>query len=340
MLSGITTLCFFASYSVALILEASRLFFRSGVRGAVMVSFAAAGFVAHTVFLANRAHGISPNPLSSPYDWLLVVAWMLVSVYLYEIVRQPKAIIGIFVLPVVLGLIGSAQFATRESFDQTGAANAWASVHSIFLLLGTFTLLVGFVAGVMYLVQADQLKRKRSGPQRIRLPSLEWLERVNARTLPVSTLLMTGGFLSGVILNQINDSLSWSDPAILGLALMLIWLFAATIFNYAYRPARRGRKVAYLTVAGFGFLAIALGTLLISETEHVMSHRRETGDAGASVSPRNAGRTAISRESKQCPGEDLVAWNVRKQESPGRISELRERQPVASALARPAEDLA
>ncbi len=40
-LSGISVVCFVASYAVALACEASRLVFRSGVRGAVMVAFAA-----------------------------------------------------------------------------------------------------------------------------------------------------------------------------------------------------------------------------------------------------------------------------------------------------------
>ena len=39
---------------------------------------------------------------------------------------------------------------------------------------------------------------------------------------------------------------------------MLAWLLAAAVFNAVYRPARRGRKVAYLTIASFVFLVIAL----------------------------------------------------------------------------------
>ena len=42
-LSGVSTICFAGSYAVALLLELSRLVFRSGVRGALMIGFAAAG---------------------------------------------------------------------------------------------------------------------------------------------------------------------------------------------------------------------------------------------------------------------------------------------------------
>ena len=40
---------------------------------------------------------------------------------------------------------------------------------------------------------------------------------------------------------------------------MLAWLVAAAVFARLYKPARHGRKVAYLTVASFGFLVSALG---------------------------------------------------------------------------------
>ena len=42
-IENISITCFLASYAVALALEVSRLFFRSGVRGALMVGFSTAG---------------------------------------------------------------------------------------------------------------------------------------------------------------------------------------------------------------------------------------------------------------------------------------------------------
>ena len=62
MLSGVSTICFAASYAVALALEISRLLFRSGVRRVVMLGFAGAGLVAHTAFLYYRAVDASTKP--------------------------------------------------------------------------------------------------------------------------------------------------------------------------------------------------------------------------------------------------------------------------------------
>jgi ABC-type transport system involved in cytochrome c biogenesis permease subunit len=261
MLSGISVFCFAASYAVALALEATRLWFKSGVRGALLLAFAAAGLLAHTLFLIYRALTATAAPLSSAFDWYLIAAWAIVSLYLCALYARPTASIGIFMLPVVLAMIGMAQLSAREPFPEHPEALVWGIVHGVFLLLGYVAVAVGFIAGVMYLVQARRLKRKQLTTRRMRLPSLEWLDRINSRAIVVSAVLVAAGFLSGVILNAVNrqqqlDYVPWSDPVVWRLGGMTAWLAIAALFSRLYRPAHQGRKVAYLTVASFVFLAI------------------------------------------------------------------------------------
>ena len=78
MLSGVSITCFTASYVLALVLEVTRLLFRSGIRGAVLLGFACAGLFAHTVYLLNRALAGGALPLSSQQDWYLVAAWLVI----------------------------------------------------------------------------------------------------------------------------------------------------------------------------------------------------------------------------------------------------------------------
>jgi ABC-type uncharacterized transport system permease subunit len=270
-ISGISVFCFAASYTVALVLELTRMFFRSGVRGALMLGFAGAGLIAHTLFLAYRADTASAAPLSSAYDWDLLGAWALVVVYLYLTWDHPKTSIGLFLLPLVLALLGLSQYADQQPFAQSRAGQIWGTIHGIFLLLGVVTVSIGFVAGVMYLIQSFRLKHKLPASQGLRLPSLEWLERVNSRAILVSAFMVGIGFASGIVLNMVlhkrrTDELPWTDPIIWRTALMFGWMLAAALFSAVYRPARGGRKVAYLTVASFAFLAISLvvGVLLPS----------------------------------------------------------------------------
>ena len=95
MLSGVGIVCFAASYSVALALEISRLLFRSGVRGAVMLGFAGAGLVAHTAYLYYQAVGPDGSRLAGQRDWYLVAAWAVVIVYLYLLYYHPKSPFGL-----------------------------------------------------------------------------------------------------------------------------------------------------------------------------------------------------------------------------------------------------
>ena len=63
-------------------------------------------------------------------------------------------------------------------------------LHGILLMVGTIAVCVGFLAGLMYLLQSYALKHSRSAVNRLRFPSLEWLERVNSRTLGISAVLI------------------------------------------------------------------------------------------------------------------------------------------------------
>ncbi len=273
MIAGISTTCFAASYAVALLLELIRLWRGGRVSRRMAMGFTAVGLLAQTLYLGRRAMMAQSVPLSSAYDWYLVAAWVLIAVDLYLTGFHPEVPHGIFILPLALGLIGAAQFASKKPFPQTEAAQFWGMIHGTFWLLGTVAVMVGFVAGLMYLVQARRLKQKLPAAGGLRLPSLEWLQRVNGRAIFVSVLMAGIGTLSGIVLNLVNqgqkqDELPWSDPIVWGSAGMFGWLLAAALFSAFYRPARQGRKVAYLTVANFLFLAIFLVLRLIGAGEH------------------------------------------------------------------------
>jgi ABC-type uncharacterized transport system permease subunit len=273
MLPPLHVVCFAASYAVALVLDLFGIVWRAPVRRYVLIGFATAGVLAHTWFLGQRAAARSASPLDNPADWCLLAAWLLAVIYLAQAVYYQRLAIGVFLLPLVLGLIAASELASRDSFAPERASQFWGNVHGSFLLLGTVAVTVGFLSGVMYLVQSHRLKRKLPPAPGFRLPSLEWLERVNSRSLGISALLIGVGFLSGVILNThknraIEAYVPWTDPVVISLALMFLWLIVAELFRLAYPAARRGQKVAYLTVAAFLFLCFTLASLLWLDTEH------------------------------------------------------------------------
>jgi ABC-type uncharacterized transport system permease subunit len=246
-----------------------------------MIGFASAGVIAHTWYLGQRAAANSASPLASPFDWCLLAAWLLAVIYLAQAVYYQRLAIGVFLLPLVLGLIWASLYAGTERWAPERASKFWGNIHGTFLLLGTVAVTVGFLSGVMYLVQSNRLKRKLPPSPGFRLPSLEWLERINSRSLGASALLMGVGFVSGVILNNhknrtVESYVPWTDPVVVSLGLMLVWLIVAELFRLTYPAARRGRKVAYLTVAAFVFLCFTLASLLLFETEHAADEQAHT----------------------------------------------------------------
>ena len=185
MISGITTTCFAASYAVAFLLELARLLLRHAARRVLTLGFATAGLVAQTLYLGYWAYkGLPAAPLSSAFDWYLLAAWTLVVVYLYLTLFHPEVAYGIFILPLALaadrgGPIGES----RAVPPIAGRAQIWGTIHGTFWLLGAVAVIVGFVAGLMYLLQAWRLKHKLPPARGLRLPSLEWLERISGRAI-------------------------------------------------------------------------------------------------------------------------------------------------------------
>jgi hypothetical protein len=133
----------------------------------------------------------------------------------------------------------------------------------------------------LYLWQAARLKRKLPLPEGFRFPSLELLEKVNARVLPAAMLLIGGGFAAGLMLALVKSGrghdVRWSDPAIWTTALVLVWLIVAVTFNAAYKPARHGRKTAYLAVFSFVLMSIVLAVFLLADKEHGAARKAEGG---------------------------------------------------------------
>jgi hypothetical protein len=286
MLSGITILCFTASYAVALAMEVTRLFFRMPVRFFLIVGFVIAGLLAHTIHLWNRTQlGLAAGvPLSSWYDWSLLAAWILTVLYLGWTIRRPQSPVGLFMLPVILALIGMAYSLQKaQSFRRDEALQLWGLAHGILLMMGVVVVSFGFVAGLMYLVQSYRLKHKLQASSLLRLPSLEWLQHANKYMLFHSLFLIVLGMGAGIVMNLIRTAgqgfVPWTDPVVISSGGLVAWLLAATIFEWTYKPAQQGRKIAYLTVANFVFLAIVLTMLATGASQH--APKQPGGDPAA-----------------------------------------------------------
>jgi len=265
VIDRLSVLCFAGTYGLALVAELARFVVRSAARWYIAVGLMALGWLVQTAFLANLA---IKNPLilvTTAFESVMLLSWIVALIGLYLIVHSPrKMAVGIFVLPIVLGLvIVAGWFAPRKSdwLDWGGTIAFWGSVHGIFLLAGAVSTCVAFFAGLMYLVQMRRLKAKRSSRFGLVLPSLEQSERINRAAITVAFPLLTFGLLIGMILSlsvrggngaESAHMLRWTDPKVL--SALAMWLVFAVLLHARFRPAMRGRSVMVLTIVAFCFL--------------------------------------------------------------------------------------
>jgi ABC-type transport system involved in cytochrome c biogenesis permease subunit len=196
---------------------------------------------------------------------MLFLAWILAVVYLYRAIHYPKLAWGIFMLPLVLGLVVLAAALGRppEGTETVPALlsphdeHFWGVIHAGFLFCAAIGMCVAFLASLMYLFQAQRLRAKVPPGQGLRLLSLERLEEMNRRAIFLAFPLLTVGILLGaVLLTRVAGSLAWSDPRVLSTA--VLWLVFVVMLYIRYGRHLRGRQVALGTIAAFALLLACL----------------------------------------------------------------------------------
>ena len=250
-----------AAYVVAAI--HSVLAFVNKRRAVERVSLAALafGFVTHSTTLAVDWAQDGHYPLFHLRETLSFLAWTLVIAYALALYRYRAKALGSFTLPLVAGLV-LASILTPESTGVSVSAvtegvAAWLfPVHTTLLLFAYASFFVVFAASIMYLWQERELKLKTFSAFFHRLPSLTTVDDIGSTAAGVGFTLLTLGIITGVIWSSERTGRLWhNDPK--EIFALLTWILYLTLIHY--RAQWRGRKAAWVGVAGF---ALVLFTFL------------------------------------------------------------------------------
>ena len=123
---------------------------------------------------------------------------------------------------------------------------------------------VASCAGLMYLIQDDMLKRKKTGSLIRLFPSLRDLDRINHLCLSWGFPLLTLGILAGSLWARIVWGRHWQwDPK--QVWTLLAWVCYAFLLHQRLAIGWRGRKAALWSLMVLSFLVIllTLGKLFI-----------------------------------------------------------------------------
>jgi ABC-type transport system involved in cytochrome c biogenesis permease subunit len=129
------------------------------------------------------------------------------------------------------------------------------------VLLAAVGVCVGFLASVMYLVQARRLREKRPPLGGVRMMNLERLEAMNRRAVNLAFPLLTVGLVVGAVLlaGRAEPVQTWTALKFLGT--YGLWLVSALLLYLRYGLHVRGRHLAVGTIAAF---VLMLATLAVT----------------------------------------------------------------------------
>jgi cytochrome c-type biogenesis protein CcsB len=199
-------------------------------------------------------------PVNNPKEVCSFIGWAIMAYYLVMSRRYKARALPAFILPLVY-IFTLASLLMPESnapmpamLEGAITANLVTRIiHPVHITLVIFSyaaFVVTFVCGVMYLVQEHELKAKHFGAVFQRLPALNTCDEIGYRSLTLGFVLLTLGVVTGIIWNNQRDGRYWhNDPKeVMALVTWLVYLF---IMHYRLTADWRGRRVAWLSIAGF-----------------------------------------------------------------------------------------
>jgi ABC-type uncharacterized transport system permease subunit len=211
------------------------------------------GWLVQTALLAVQAARADGFPWSSWAGSLNLFVWLVVGAYLIWGCRPRYRLLGLAVLPLAVVLFVLARVGGGTDIGgRSHYSNLFLILHVglVLVAFAGFTLAAGLSA--LYVWQERRLKRRESSILRLSVPGLAMLDDVAARTIAVALPALTLGIAVGVV--RLEDRGGSFDA--LMVVTLLTWVVYAAYLGLRHLAGWRGRRAAYLVLAGFVLVAI------------------------------------------------------------------------------------
>jgi ABC-type uncharacterized transport system permease subunit len=227
---------------------------RPGAAGRLATWGVRVGWLLQTGLLVVQAARAEGFPWATWAGSLNLFVWLVVSVYLVWGCRTRYRLLGLAVMPLaavllVLARVGGGTGDAGHSHYST--AFLVLHVGLVSLAFAAFTLAAALSA--LYLWQERRLKGRRPVGLLGRAPSLLTLELLAGRTIAIALPALTVGIAAGLVrLRHEGRAVDALTAVTLG-----TWLVYAAYVVLRYEAAWRGRRAAYLALAGFALVIVA-----------------------------------------------------------------------------------
>lgn len=219
---------------------------------------AAAGAVAHTGALFALGVSLGRCPLATLPEVLSVLAWTSVLVYLVIVWRYRLEVLHAVILPMVLVVLFVSDLLPAGVVPVAEPLRPWLRpLHVFVIVLGVAGLFITFAASLIYVLVDRALKAKRPARFVLALPPLESCERIGRISLLWAFPLLTLGIVTGAVVSASQTGHFWTWQSRETLA-VLSWLILGAVVVARLGWGWRGRKVAILTIIGFGMVFLRM----------------------------------------------------------------------------------
>lgn len=215
-------------------------------------------------------------PVQAHVDGLLLIGLLLAPAILYIQSRPRLFGLSLFALPLLSLILlwgVCASLWTYRAFDLDSFAPAWTVFHLGVTYLGLLGCGLGAAGGAMYLFVQGRLKAKAGLGQVNPMASLETLETLIIRSATLGFVLLTLSLISGLVMvTQTDETTSlgkawWGSPKVWLAA--LAWIVYAVLINGRSFSTVRGRRAAWLAIAGLLLVLATYGA--VEAIDHTQS---------------------------------------------------------------------
>ncbi|HKC61712.1 MAG TPA: cytochrome c biogenesis protein CcsA [Myxococcales bacterium] len=231
-----------------------------------LASFAAAVSVSHGEGLARAGFGSDAWKGGQLFS---ILAAATVAGYLALDLRYRLPVAGAFVAPVTVAVMVPAHLVhggTRAIAPELTHSTALA-LHVFSAAAGTAALALAFALSLLYLASERQLKSKHPGRLFARLPSLELIDRVGWHLSVWGFVFLSVAIATGSLVSREASGSAFPLAPKQGFA-VLAWALLAGLIQARLVAGWRGRRLAFLVVAGF-LLLVATYAGLLAAPQHI-----------------------------------------------------------------------
>jgi ABC-type transport system involved in cytochrome c biogenesis permease subunit len=220
--------------------------------------------LSHTFVIGMQTMDVWHVPFASPSRFVSTFVWLLTLSYLYLELTTEERAMGVFILPIVVGLQMVPVLFPGVPNENPVLDSPWFWVHVASLLFSYASFALAMVLGVTYMLQFKEIKKKHLGYFYTRLPSLQILDAMNSRAVTVGWLFLTVGVVVGVLWTAQARSVSPDNTNLQAMSLQDPKIFIAIltwgVYSFAVFARRtlgwNGRRGAWLSTVGFAIVLL------------------------------------------------------------------------------------